>query len=151
MNETPHELAYSYRACTSADKSFMRSLHRRCYTDVVTAQFGGWDDDVQCAFFEKKWIPANYQIVVVENRDVGAICVKATSDHLFVSDIMVDPDYQNRGLGTRIVSDIVARGKSAGRTIRLQVLRHNRAIQLYRRLGFEQTGQNDSHVCMEKR
>ena len=128
----------------------MRTLHRRCYHDIVVARFGAWDDEIQRGFFDKKWNPSSYEIIVVRGRDVGAISVSCESDHVFLSEIQIDPDCQNRGLGSRIVNDTVKNAQSLGLTVQLRVLRKNRAKNLYDRLGFTEIGKTDTHIMMEK-
>ncbi len=140
----------SARKCTDADESFLRTLHRRCYHDIVVAQFGGWDDELQRGFFDKKWNPSNYQIIVVDGRDVGAVSYSNLNDRIFLSELQIDPDFQNRGLGSKLVNDVVENAKSQDRSVRLQVLRQNRAITLYSRLGFAEIGQTETHIMMEK-
>lgn len=141
---------YLLRAATESDKESLRALHKRCYRDVVISQFGKWDDEQQRGFFDVKWNPANYQIIVVGGTDVGAIAVAEQGDHVFLSEIQIDPDFQNRGIGSKLVEDVVDRARSAARHVRLEVLHANRAQELYVRLGFKEIDRTDTHVRMER-
>ncbi len=129
----------------------MRSLHERCFRDVVTSQFGQWDNDQQREFFDKKWNPSNYQIIGVDNTDAGVISVFAHTDHVWLSEIQVDPAFQNRGLGSRVVQDIVDHARAENLPVRLQVLHKNRAKELYLRLGFQEVDRTETHVKMERK
>lgn len=55
-------------------------------------------------------------------------------------DLVVDPEYRNRGLGARLVNSLLNWGQSQGaRTVYLQVLTDNLpAIRLYHKLGFRE-------------
>ncbi len=140
---------YVVRDATEQDEQFMRTLHERCYRDVVFAQFGEWNDEQQRGFFDRKWNPSNYQIIVVGRVSVGGVSVRDEDDHVCLSEIVIDPDFQNQGLGTNVVENIVNRAKSENRPVRLQVLRANRAHKLYVRLGFKEIGRTDTHIRME--
>ncbi len=141
----------SLRPATARDRDFVAGLCARCYRDVVVAQFGQWDEIVQRGFFEKKWDPAHYQIVTWRGANVGAIAVQRNADHVFLSEILIDPVWQNQGLGSEIVRQVIAEASVRNLPVRLQVLRKNRARSLYERLGFAVTGRTETHLLMEKR
>jgi ribosomal protein S18 acetylase RimI-like enzyme len=143
-------MRYCLRPATAHDKERLAALHERCYREVVVAQFGGWDEKLQRGFFEKKWDPARYEIATVQGTGIGAVAVQRHSDHVFLAEVLIDPAFQNQGLGTALVRQILADAAREGLPVRLQVLRKNRAHHLYERLGFVQTGQTDTHILMEK-
>lgn len=55
--------------------------------------------------------------------------------------------FQRLGLGSRIVRNLIAKEK----VVRLQVLKVNPAIGLYRRLGLEVCDETDTHRLMKTR
>ena len=65
-----------------------------------------------------------------------------------VHELVLLPDHQNRGIGTAILRQTIARANELGVPICLQVLRENRAAVLYERLGFEEHGQTATHRLM---
>jgi ribosomal protein S18 acetylase RimI-like enzyme len=138
------------RPATAHDKELLASLQERCYREVVVAQFGGWDEKLQRGFFEKKWDPARFEIATVQGADVGAVSVQRHPDHVFLAEVLIDPAFQNQGLGTELVKQVLEDATKDGLPVRLQVLRKNRAHRLYERLGFVQTGQTDTHILMER-
>ncbi len=140
----------SLRPATARDRDLLARPHERCYREVVVAQFGQWDATLQRGFFERKWDPARYQIVSWQDGNVGAVAVQKNPDHVFLSEVLIDPAYQNRGLGSEIVRQVAAEASSQGLPVRLQVLHQNRARRLYERLGFVPTGRTDTHILMAK-
>ena len=73
----------------------------------------------------------------IENNtfEIGNICIK--------------PKYQNKGIGTAILKEIIFENK--GKNIKLQVFKINeRAIKLYEKMGFEKTDENKTHYIMMK-
>lgn len=68
---------------------------------------------------------------------------------IFIDLIEIMPEYQNRGLGTAILNEIIDNAKSNDFTIRLQVLKINPAINFYKRLGFIVSSETHTHFVME--
>jgi hypothetical protein len=62
------------------------------------------------------------------------------SDHVFLIEILIAPEHQNCGVGTELVGRVLARAGARGVPVRLQVLRANRARNLYERPGFQLSG-----------
>jgi GNAT superfamily N-acetyltransferase len=147
MLSTP--MRYSLREAKPNDRAFAEALHERCYKDVVIRQFGAWDPEFQKQSFERKWRPDHYQIIVYHGADVGVLSEERRPDHLFLSEIQIDPSVQNQGIGTEILTDLFAWACSLGVPVRLQVLRLSRAIALYQRLGFRCYEQTDTHLLFE--
>lgn len=139
------------RPATEADKEYVAALNERCYRPVVTAQFGRWDEREQRERFDRKWQPERYQVIIVEEVPAGVLSVCWEPDHVFLSGIQVDPDFQGRGIGTGVVEALCAEARAKALPVRLQVLCANRAQALYLRLGFRVTGTTETHVLMERR
>ncbi len=144
-------IRWQLRPVTADDRAAVQRLHRGCYHDVVAAQFGAWDDAVQDVFFEKRWAPERYRMVLLDGAVVGAVSAEQRPDCVYVLDIMIDPAFQNRGLGSSVIEHLAHEAATRGLPLRLQVLLKNRAAALYRRLGFCETGRTATHVLMERR
>ncbi len=141
---------YTLQQATEADREYAVFLHKRCYHDVVVAQFGSWDDQIQRGFFEKEWNPLKYQIIVVDGIPMGIISIDRNLKHISLLEIRIDPLYQNKKLGTHILHDLCSEAVAKHLPIRLQTLRKNRARSLYLRLGFHQISETDTHIILEK-
>lgn len=50
------------RPATSSDTEFARTTHHAAYRDVVSRQFGAWDEALQDRLFEEKWMPDKCEI-----------------------------------------------------------------------------------------
>ena len=136
------------RPATSRDTKFARILHHEAYRDVVCRQFGAWDEALQDRLFEEKWIPDQFEIVLCDGNPCGFLLVEDRSDHIYISEIVIAPQSQGRGIGSRLLNEEMQRGREAKSPLRLQVLRENRAIELYRRLGFKECGATETHIRM---
>jgi GNAT superfamily N-acetyltransferase len=141
-----HELRQAFES----DKEYLVSLHKHCYREVVESQFGNWDDEIQRGFFEKKWKPAKFQMIIVAGEKVGVVSVEKHSNHFFISEIQIEPRLQNQGLGSQIIKAILSEARAQNLPVRLEVLQKSKAMNLYLRFGFVQISQTDTHFLMEK-
>jgi ribosomal protein S18 acetylase RimI-like enzyme len=72
---------------------------------------------------------------------------------IYLARIEVHPDYQGRGIGTRLISALAGEARQAGQALVLEVLAVNhRARTLYERLGMtEVAGDGDSNTKITMR
>lgn len=136
------------RPATSSDTEFTRTTHHEAYRDVVLRQFGVWDEALQDHLFEEKWIPDKFEIILCDGNPCGFLLVEDHPDHIYISEIVIAPQFQGRGIGSRLLNEEMQRGRKTKSPLRLQVLRENRAIELYRRLGFKECGTTETHIRM---
>ena len=132
-----------------ADLEFGRVAHHAAYRDVVTRQFGSWNESVQDGFFRDGWNRAPHKVLMVDGAPIGICSSAVNQDHVFLSELQILPEFQGQGIGTAVVQELMSEAKKLGLPLRLQVLRENKAQELYRRLGFIVTGSTDFHVKME--
>jgi GNAT superfamily N-acetyltransferase len=139
------------RKVTKSDKEFAKSTHHQSYRDVVVRQFGEWNENCQDKFFQEKWNYNRMQIILCDEVPVGFLIVENQTDCVFLREIVLRPDSQGKGIGTKIIKEEINRAKTAGLPIRLQVLKKNQAIALYERLQFREYGMTETHILMELR
>lgn len=139
---------YSLRQATGDDFSFLYDLHRTTIREAVEATWG-WDEAFQYERFREHFDPAGSQIIVVEGCDVGVLQVEQWGDELFLGLIEIAHSYQGRGLGTRVIKDVLALAHAEGRPVSLHVLKTNpRARRLYERLGFAVDEEREVRLVM---
>jgi ribosomal protein S18 acetylase RimI-like enzyme len=126
---------YSLRAAVEKDGDFIFRLRAATLKEVVE-QIWGWDDAYQEVRFFEKFDPAQWQVIVVDGRDVGALQVWREEGEVVLANIQIAPGFQNRGLGSAVIRDTLAGARSDGLPVTLWVLRVNPARRLYERLGF---------------
>jgi GNAT superfamily N-acetyltransferase len=141
----------SRRQATDADTELARQIHHRGYREIVERQFGPWDEARQGHFFEDDWDPALYEIVCCDDVPCGRISVVDRADAIIVRDVVILPECQNRGMGTILLQEQIARARRRGVPVQLGTHRLNRALRLYLRLGFGEIGQTDTHILLEAR
>ncbi len=122
---------YTLRPATDADYDFLFDLHAATIKPSVDATWG-WEDSAQQVLFRERWNPAETQVVVVEDQDVGTLRLAENQDEVIVNLIEIHPDYQNRGLGSAIILDILSDAHQRSLPVILHVLKANEsAFRLY--------------------
>ncbi len=113
-------------------------------------QHGSWDDEFQQARFGKKLQSVQFRIVLLDNQPVGAVASTEHDDHIFLNELLILPEFQNRGIGSRLLVGELRHADLLGKPIRLHTLRLNRAQDLYKRHGFIETCRDEIYVNMER-
>ncbi len=85
---------------------------------------------------------AHYIVVEYESRVIGYSGMWVILDEAHITNIAVHPEFRRRGLGEKIMREMMERAKSRGATrMTLEVRVSNSAAQdLYRKLGFVARG-----------
>lgn len=135
-----------FRQISNDDYEFLWQLHNAALKNYV-AQTWGWNEDWQKSDFAEKFNPANGEIIVVDGIDAGFWqTIKRQNETVLVS-IRILPQFQNRGIGTKLIENLLAVSKNP---VRLQVLKINPARSLYERLGFKVLDETETHFKMVK-
>lgn len=140
--------AIARRQGDTGDLDFLWQLHVLTMRDYA-AQTWGWDQVWQEKRFRETLDPSRFEILELGDRAIGSLSVIEEEDHVFLRVIQIHPDWQNRGLGTRLISQVLARAREKNQPTRLQVLKVNPARALYERCGFAVTGETETHFLME--
>ncbi len=137
------------RVADDSDREFVKALHKMAYHDVVMRQFGSWDDNLQELFFNKVWAPEKYKILLCDGVPCGVTSIYNKEDYIYFAELVISPDFQGRGIGSKILKKVTQESDQTGVRIRLDVLKENQAQHLYRRFGFIDTAETPTHFEME--
>jgi ribosomal protein S18 acetylase RimI-like enzyme len=77
------------------------------------------------------------------------MCVEDGGSDIHVLELDIPPQFQGKGFGPRILRGVVERARARRVPVRLGTLHANRALHLYRRLGFREFGRTATHVLRE--
>jgi len=135
-------LEYNFRESKECDLKFYVELHHRVLREYVEPLWG-WDEADQDERAKRAFFDADIDVIQFEGRDIGFVQVEPGEDHLFISNISIVPEYQNRGIGTSIIRDILLKAQGMRKFVRLHVLRTSPAQRLYQRLGFKKGDEKD--------
>jgi GNAT superfamily N-acetyltransferase len=139
------------RSATNSDTELARQIHHRGYREIVERQYGPWDEVQQDRFFGEDWDPAIYEIVFCDAIPCGRISVVERGDAIILRDLVILPEYQNRGIGTLLLREIIEQAQAQKVPVHTGTHRLNRALNFYLRLGFHEVGQTPTHILLEAR
>ena len=120
-----------------------------------------WDDAAKEAFLrmqfeaQDSWyrgqMPnASYEVILVDGEPAGRLYVDRRPDEIHVVDIALLPDYRGRGIGSALLSDLLAEADGSGKRATIHVERFNRARTLYERLGFAEVAEHGVYLLLER-
>ena len=129
---------WTLRGAERDDEDFLFALHRDAMREYVEATWG-WDDEWQRTHFAASYAPERQAVIVRGGsvlRDVGRISLTRHWRKIFLRDIELLRSDRNHGVGTAILTAVLAMARDSNRYVELRVLRCNPAQRLYMRLGF---------------
>ncbi len=136
----------SYRRATLDDLSFLIQLRRLTMSEhlqnaglYLTAQ--QHQEKVQ-EFFN------DTQIILLNNKAIGALKLAAFSSSLHIRQFQISPKMQGKGIGSRVLQDVIHRARKVKQPITLNVLLANPAKALYLRHGFVVISENEFEYQM---
>lgn len=144
-------MEYSFRNCTLDDFDFLFELKKENFKWYVD-KIWGWNDDDQKQRLKQDLEEhlAHKRIILVDNKKVGVYAVHTTENaDLFINEISILKEYQNKGIGRKILEEQLKENRQKGIRTILQVFKDNPAKNLYEKLGFKVYGETETHYQME--
>lgn len=144
-------MIYSLRKCTLDDFDFLYELKKQNFKKYVD-NIWGWNDSDQIKRMRIDLDEhlSHKRIIILDGKQIGVLATHITDNgDLFINEINLLKEYQGKGIGTKILSDILY--NNLDRRIILQVFKDNPAINLYKRLGFKIYNETETHYQMEKK
>lgn len=149
--------AITLRPATPADYDFMRRLYHATRAEEML-QFPL--DEAQKAAFLDQQFAAQFQhygihyptcernIIEKDGQPIGRLWIDEWKDQIRLVDIALLAPWRGSGAGTRLVKDVLARGRRAGKPVTIHVEGFNPALRLYERLGFQHVDTNGVYYLM---
>ncbi len=126
---------FGLRPARPEEFPFAESVHIDAMRPLMQ-QLDAWDEPMRRAAIRRSFKAADSCIITLEGRDIGWMQVTERDADYNLAQLQLLPEYCGRGIGSRILRDLLHRAAAEGRTVSLSVVRTNRAIGLYLRLGF---------------
>jgi ribosomal protein S18 acetylase RimI-like enzyme len=127
----------SFRAATPGDRDFYFYIRKTTIKPYVS-QYIPWDDDREYQNIPSKIDPAHDKVIMTMGKEIGLIGTFEDEAVLYLNLLNIVPDYQNRGLGTWLLSAVKDESRAKQKNIMLNTYQNNtRAIQFYLRNEFE--------------
>jgi GNAT superfamily N-acetyltransferase len=101
----------------------------------ASAGLGLWNEDWARRRFLETFVPANTEVIEVDDEPVGVIAVRAEADAQWIEHFYLDPAVQGRGIGSQVLRHVMDAHRD-NRPFRLAIDRGSAARRLYERVGF---------------
>ena len=101
------------------------------------------------ARFTRAFASQQWWVVEVDRRPVGALSVAWDDDPAVLHTVALLPAWQGRGLGTRLVHDVLLEARARQRSVAVELPAEDPTLPLFRRLGFwpvEEAGGDSERV-----
>ena len=151
----------SLKKVAAADEEFLLSVYastREAELDQVTwadgqrEAFLRWQFKMQREQYEARFPDAEYKVIEVDNQPAGRVWVGENETEIRLLDIALLPEFQNRGVGTLLLRELIERARLVDKPLRHMVFMLNSsAHRFYERLGFEMIEDLGAYRHMELR
>lgn len=152
------DLSLRLRPVTPEDDSFRARVYASSRAEELTVT--GWTEeqkaefcqrqfDAQSAYYSVNYPDASFQVIERDGEPVGRLYVARWEKEIRIVDITLLPESRGAGVGTKLLRDLQEEARTTGKSLTIHVERFNRALGLYRRLGFEQVEDKGVYLLME--
>jgi ribosomal protein S18 acetylase RimI-like enzyme len=147
-----------FRPITEADMPFLAQVYADSrdyemaiipWSDEQKAQFLHSQFMAQHAHYQRHYKEASFDVILVDGEAVGRLYLHKRADEIRIVDISLLASQRGRGIGGRILRDILQEAQTRHLSVRIHVEQNNRALNLYRRLGFKKLDENGIYYLME--
>jgi len=132
------------------DKEFSYQVKEAAEGEYITLMFG-WDENVQRDFHAKDWQRRKPDIITYDGRPIGTIAISDGEDCVEIGQFFIWPDYQNKGIGTHLLKNILDKADESGKNVTLRFLKNNPVKSLYIRNGFRVVHTDEILYFMERK
>lgn len=105
--------------------------------------------NAQHAYYHEHYPTARFQIIEQAGTPIGRLYVDEWPTEIRIMDIALLPEYRGQGLGTQLLTAVLARGAQLGLPVTIHVEMFNPALRLYERLGFRRMGEHGVYFLLK--
>lgn len=149
----------TFRPIVEDDKDFLKDVYAS--TRYEELRQTGWsqqqvDDflamqfEAQHQFYQEQFSTGKFEVIQCDGVDAGRLYLEHRPDEIRIVDITLLPEFRSKGLGTRILINVINEAQEKSIAVRIHVEKNNPALTLYQRLGFRQIGDRGVYWLMEK-
>ncbi len=133
-------------AIDNFDEPFLLTVYASTRSDEMAVV--SWSDEQKRAFLEmqfqaqhnyylSRYPNASYSIISLEEQPIGRLYVERQEDKIKILDITVLPEYRNKGVGTKLIAEILQTGEETEKFVQIYIESYNPSANLFSRLGFK--------------
>lgn len=140
---------YSLRKASSADVEFLLELRMETMEEhLKNANINLTIDN------HRERVLHNFEsakIILNKKERIGLLKLLEHETHYEIEQIQIQKKHQGKGIGNKIIKGIIKKAEAKNISIKLSVLKNNKARHLYERLGFKIVSKSDDSYTMIKK
>lgn len=150
----------SLRPVTDADRDFLIGVYGSSRDEELSQvewaagqreAFIQMQFDAQDAEYHRHNPAGTFDVIEVAGRPAGRLYVDRRPGDIRIVDISLLPEFRGDGIGKRLLEQLMDEAAASGRKLSIHVEIHNRAAELYTRLGFAVAAEHGVYRRMEWR
>lgn len=134
--------AISYEPASPADLDALAELRVEAMRESLE-RVGRFDPARARERLASSFEPDRTRHVLLDGRRVGFVVVKPHPEGLLLDHLYLRPDQQGRGVGARVLADVLADADAQQLPVHLGALRDSASNAFYLRHGFRQIGESE--------
>lgn len=139
-------LEIKFRRALKTDLKFLLDLRKQTMTPHFIASLLPISEKAHLQRIDYKFEHA--LIIEMEDIPIGLLKVDRQHDNIDLIQIQITPNCQGKGVGRKILNDLIKEAIETEKSITLSVLKTNQAKKLYLNVGFKIVGETDNSYLM---
>lgn len=128
---------------SQSDEEFLLSLYASVRAEEMSlvpwtveqkAAFVRSQFDAQSSHYKSTYPQGNFLLIKLDDQPVGRVYHGDADEEHRIIDITIAPEFRCRGIGTKIITQII---ESTDKPVRIYLELNNRSVGLFERLGFK--------------
>ena len=147
------------RPITDDDQEFLYLLYASTREEELSV--APWDDaqkeeflrmqfKAQHLHYQEHFSDAKFEVIEVDGEPGGRLYLQRRDDEHRIVDIALLPKHRRKGIGGKIMQEILDEASLAKLPVRIHVEHNNPARHLYDRLGFQQIDDTGVYFLLER-
>lgn len=104
----------------------------------------------QDSYYRATYPSASYDLICHDEAVLGRLYVVRGEKAWLVIDLALLPEHRGKGVGTRLLNEVLAQAGAAGKPVQMHVERSNPSRRLYDRLGFCQIAEQGIYLLLSR-
>mgnify|MGYP003677935558 CR=1 FL=1 len=145
IQEADFPLLYQVYASTREEELSVTPWSDAQKEEFLRMQFGA-----QHTYYQKYYSDAAFDVILVDGEPAGRLYLQRRDNEFRIVDIALLPPFRGKGIGGRIMHQILGEADEAHLPVRIHVEHNNPAKHLYDRLGFKKIDNTGVYFLMER-
>ena len=152
------DLEISLRPINDSDMSFLAELYGS--TRAEEMELTGWPPEqiesflqmqfhAQHTYYQEHYGNSNFDVIMCGQEPIGRLYLQRNKNEHRIVDIALIPQWRRKGIGAKMLGDILKEAGGQGKAVGIHVEHNNPALNLYKRLGFKKIADTGVYFHME--